>query len=51
MRIATATVLALALLSLGLEPRPPQPRGHEVAVGDFNSLATVVERGIVYRET
>ena len=36
---------------LGLEPRPPQPRGHEVAVGDFNSLATVVERGIVYRET
>ena len=37
--------------ALGLEPRPPQPRGHEVAFGDFSSLATVVERGIVYRET
>ena len=37
--------------ALGLEPRPPQPRGHVVEVGDFRSLETVVERGVAYRET
>ena len=37
--------------ALGLEPRPPQPRGHHVEFGDFSSLSTVAERGVAYRET
>lgn len=37
--------------ALGLEPRPPQPQGHQVEFGDFSSLATVSERGVAYRET
>ncbi len=36
--------------ALGLEPRPPQPRGHNVEFGDFSSLETVVARGQAYRE-
>jgi hypothetical protein len=36
--------------ALGLEPRPPQPRGHEVAVGDFSSLEAVQSRGQAYRD-
>ena len=36
--------------ALGLEPRPPQPRGHEVEFGDFSSLAAVQARGTAYRE-
>ena len=36
--------------ALGLEPRPPQPRGHEVEVGDFSSLEVVQSRGQAYRE-
>ena len=37
--------------ALGLEPRPPQPRGHTVEFGDFSSLGAVVDRGVVYRKT
>jgi hypothetical protein len=37
--------------ALGLEPRPPQPRGHDVGFGDFNSLEAVVDRGVAYRKT
>ncbi len=36
--------------ALGLEPRPPQPRGHEVEFGDFSSLETVAARGQAYRD-
>jgi len=38
-------VLAL----LGLEARPPQPRGHRVPAGDLNSLEIVKKRGQAYR--
>lgn len=36
--------------ALGLEARPPQPRGHEVAFGDFSTLEAVSSRGQAYRE-
>lgn len=36
--------------ALGLEPRPPQPRGHEVEFGDFSSLEAVQSRGLAYRD-
>ena len=36
--------------ALGLEPRPPQPRGHEVAFGDFSSLESVQSRGQAHRD-
>ncbi len=36
--------------TLGLDPRPPQPRGNEVAIGDFSSLEDVVRRGQAYRD-
>ena len=36
--------------SLGLEARPPQPRGHQVDLGDFSSLRNVETRGQAYRE-
>ena len=35
---------------LGLDPRPPQPRGNHVERGDLGSLQVVVERGQVYRD-
>ena len=35
---------------LGLEPRPPQPRGNRVERGDLSSLEVVVERGQAYRD-
>ena len=35
--------------ALGLEARPPQPRGHEVEFGDFGALDSVRERGRAYR--
>lgn len=35
---------------LGLEARPPQPRGHEVEFGDFSTLEAVSSRGQSYRE-
>jgi hypothetical protein len=34
---------------LGLDPRPPQPRGNRVERGDLSSLQEVVERGQAYR--
>ena len=39
-----------ALGSLGLDPRPPQPRGYVVEAGDLSSLEAVVQRGQVYRD-
>ena len=36
--------------ALGLEPRPPQPRGHVVEYGDFSSLEAVQSRGQAYRD-
>ena len=35
---------------LGLDPRPPQPRGNHVERGDLSSLQVVVERGQAYRD-
>ena len=34
---------------LGLDPRPPQPRGNRVERGDLSSLQVVAERGQAYR--
>ena len=39
-----------ALESLGLDPRPPQPRGYVVEAGDLSSLEAVVRRGQAYRD-
>ena len=39
-----------ALESLGLEARPPQPRGYVVEAGDLSSLEAVVRRGQAYRD-
>ena len=36
---------------LGLEARPPQPRGYHVEMGDLTALETVKQRGIVWRAT
>ncbi len=38
------------IVALGLEARPPQPRGYVVERGDLSSLAAVVARGKAYRE-
>ena len=35
---------------LGLEARPPQPRGHELIPGDLSLLENVRKRGRAYRE-
>ncbi len=35
---------------LGLDPKPPQPRGNRVERGDLSSLEVVVERGQAYRD-
>ncbi len=35
---------------LGLDPRPPQPRGNHVERGDLSSLKVVAERGQAYRD-
>ncbi|HYB43007.1 MAG TPA: gluconate 2-dehydrogenase subunit 3 family protein [Candidatus Methylomirabilis sp.] len=37
------------LARLGLDPRPPHPRGHRVESGDLGSLARVAQRGPLYR--
>ena len=39
-----------ALESLGLEPRPPQPKGYVVERGDLSALEAVVQRGQAYRD-
>ena len=36
--------------TLGLDPKPPQPRGNRVERGDLSSLQVVVERGQAYRD-
>ncbi len=41
---------ATVVEALGLEARPPQPRGHEVEFGDFSTLEAVSSRGQAYRE-
>ncbi len=38
------------LESLGLEPRPPQPKGYVVEAGDLSALEAVVQRGQAYRD-
>jgi hypothetical protein len=35
---------------LGLEARPPQPRGYRVEMGDFSLIESVKKRGRAYRE-
>ena len=39
-----------ALESLGLDPRPPQPKGYVVESGDLSALEAVVRRGQAYRD-
>ena len=38
-------------VALGLEPRPPHPKGYELEPGDFGALERVRARGRLYRET
>ena len=37
--------------ALGMEPRPPFPKGFEVEQGDWSLLDPVRERGKIYRDT
>ena len=39
-----------ALAALGLEPRPPHPKGHALETGDFGLLEAVRARGKIYRD-
>ena len=39
-----------AVSALGVDPRPPQPTGYEVAAGDLSLLDNVIARGRAYRE-
>jgi hypothetical protein len=36
--------------ALGLEPRPPHPKGHALEPGDLRSLDAVRARGKIYRD-
>jgi hypothetical protein len=36
--------------ALGLEPRPPHPKGHVLEAGDLGLLEAVRRRGKIYRE-
>ncbi len=38
------------LVGLGLEPRPPHPKGHELEAGNLEGLARVRARGKLYRD-
>jgi hypothetical protein len=38
------------LVALGLEPRPPHPRGYVLEPGDWTLLEAVQRRGKIYRE-
>lgn len=38
------------MASLGMEPRPPFPKGHDLPQGDWSLLDPVRERGKVWRE-
>jgi hypothetical protein len=40
---------ARVLKLLGLEARPPQPRGYHVEMGDFSLIESVKKRGRAYR--
>lgn len=39
------------MLAIGLEPRPPAPKGHEAYAGDFSLVNPVVARGSIWRRT
>jgi hypothetical protein len=39
------------MTAIGLEPRPPAPKGHEVYAGDFSLVKPVLERGPIWRRT
>lgn len=39
------------LTAIGLEARPPHPRGHELEPGDFGPLDAVRRRGPIWRPT
>ena len=39
------------LTAIGLEPRPPHPRGHALEPGDFGLLDAVRRRGPIWRST
>ena len=38
------------MISLGMEPRPPFPKGHELPQGDWSLLDPVRARGKIWRE-
>ena len=38
------------LTALGLEPRPPFPKGHDLEPGNLEALERVRQRGRIYRE-
>ncbi|MDW6022507.1 hypothetical protein SAZ10_12155 [Mesorhizobium sp. BAC0120] len=38
------------LRSIGMEPRPPFPKGHDLPQGDLSLLDAVLRRGKVYRD-
>jgi hypothetical protein len=38
------------MISLGMDPRPPFPKGHDLPNGDWSLLDPVRERGKVWRE-
>ena len=40
-----------ALAGIGLEPRPPHPKGHVLEPGDFGLLDAVRSRGPIWRPT
>jgi hypothetical protein len=55
-RLAQQTVTAYyqddrVLQAIGMEARPPFPKGYEVPSGDLSLLDPVRARGRVYRET
>lgn len=39
-----------ALEAIGMEPRPPHPKGHALETGDFSLLGAVRARGKIYRD-
>jgi hypothetical protein len=38
------------MISLGMEPRPPFPKGHELPQGDWSLLDPVRKRGKIWRD-
>jgi hypothetical protein len=39
------------LEALGVDPRPPHPKGYDLEPGDLSALERVRARGRLYRET